>query len=263
MFFVCNFLLSCGAVLGNSKMEVVNFDGVGTLSFRKIAEQLSHKTKYTLLIDKSILDEKITVGKYGNIPVDKFLSRIMKNKNHSILYDNEKNRIVISTFISKKDDLYELKSSAGTFQEKIDPLSRENYAVVNASLKKAQNNILQRINDPSQIDPISMQSYYEINNALDRSKDINNQKYLIDPISGESFDQINVSLQRAANKYSETDLVDQISGQQYITINKSIEQSMEASGKKHFDPESIDPISGKSYRDINELIMKQRKKYHY
>jgi hypothetical protein len=250
-------LLTCSVASGNSQMDFVNFDGLKDISFRQIGDQISRQTKYTLLIDKSILDEKIIVGRYGDLPVDEFLSRIMKKKNHSIVYDNAENKIIISTFKSaKKDNFYKFESSVAILSGKIDPVTQEDYAAINDSLRRAQKNIFQRINDPDEIDPVSMQRYYEINLALEKSANINNQKELIDHVSGKSFEQINVALQNVTEKFKETDMIDQVSGQQYKIINKALDQSRETTQKKRLDPSSVDPISGRTYREINESLMK-------
>ncbi len=220
-------------------------------SFPQIAEQISIQTGYNIIFDEAIINEKINI-KYTNQPVEKFLRRILKDKNYSVIFDEQKHTISIRLFGNKRGRVFNISSTSSS--EKKDKISDKKYAVINAGLKKAKENITLAMNNKNTKEPFSGQSYYEINKSIElQSKryEVPGQK---DNVTGKSYAKINNSLLKAKSKILGKNSIDSTTGLTYSQINNSLKKAQENMRYMSNSEKFIDPISGISYKEINNSL---------
>ncbi len=220
----------------------------GINSFLQIAEQISIQTGYNIIFDEAIINEKINIT-YTNQPVEKFLRRILKDKNYSVIFDEHKRTIAIRLFGNKRGRVFNISSTSSSPEKK-----EKKYAEINAGLKKAKENITLAMNNKNTKEPFSGQSYYEINKSIElQSKryEVPGQK---DNITGKSYAKINNSLLKAKSKILEKNSIDSTTGLTYSQINNSLKKSQENMKYMSNLDNFIDPISGISYKEINNSL---------
>lgn len=247
--------------MGSGALEIVEQNEGGLISVSvkgtplgEVMRTISLQTGYSIAIDERWKDIAV-IGDFTHVTSVAFFNRVLRGKNLSIIFDDEKKLMTVHLFGEKETFYYqvlsgdmgggELSKVHGTQNEefvalKNDPLFEDMSGISNAErwkIHRQQNEEFLRLNrDPSVL--------------VDKSGQTNAQRWQQHQRQDQEF------LERKSNPVA-VDVAGVSNQEKYLTHEKQ----NATWGNVNNDPDAVEPLSGKSNSEIREVHRRQSELY--
>jgi len=252
-----------GVTISSSSVPLLTLE-IHDLSLKDVVAAVSKKTGYIIKVDERLGTESIS-GKYIEVPIENFFYRILRNKNVSVI-SNDQEKILVVKILGSKPKKYYMIGAEKSNDSKSGLLTIRRFQKLQHKQAKDYQDYLANLDstDPIMGLKLSFLRNTEESQARDYQKYLNNPDS-VDSLTGLTLSEMGKTKEYQLGKYQKylanPDSVDSLTGQSLSMLHK-IRQRQLDEYKRHVDNyDTVDPVMGLSLSEINGNIKRQLKEY--
>ncbi len=257
LFLMLFVLLFEGHALGGatSKNKMIFSSSYEGIPLSEILPDLTSRTGYNFTVPEDWLGLNI-YGKFSHVTLDDFFHRIFKNKNFSLIINEEKREIVVVGFPSSSQSI----SSSTDFLDpntKVDPMSGLLVKDLQALHEWQLQEIERKKTDPTAVDPYSGMTYAYLEKIGSKQLDEINNNEENRKIVSVDFASSSQSISSSTDFSDPNTEVDPMSGLLVKDLQALHAWQLQEIEEEKADPTAVDPYSGMSYGYLKKIASKQ------